>query len=79
MANPRLTKLLPWAALLVMGALWGLSFSLARIVTAVGGTPFGVTFWQSVVCGAILLGFTLARRRPLTSGRSPSQPARRPA
>ena len=66
MAKPRLTKLLPWAALLVMGALWGLSFSLARIVTAAGGTPFGVTFWQSVVCGVILLGFTLARRRPLT-------------
>ena len=60
MVNPRLTKLLPWAALLVMGVLWGLSFSLARIVTAAGGTPFGVTFWQSVVCGVILLGLTLA-------------------
>jgi drug/metabolite transporter (DMT)-like permease len=69
MATLRLTKLLPWAALLVMGALWGLSFSLARIVTAAGGTPFGVTFWQSVVCGVILLGFTLARRRPLTLDR----------
>ena len=36
MATPGLTKLLPWAALLVMGALWGLSFSLARIVVAAG-------------------------------------------
>ena len=69
MVNPGLTKFLPWAALLVMGALWGLSFSLARIVVAAGGTPFGVTFWQSVVCGVILLGFTLARRRPLTLDR----------
>ena len=65
MANPRLTKLLPWAALLVMGALWGLSFSLARSLPP-PAAPFRRTFWQSVVCGVILLGFTLARRRPLT-------------
>ncbi|MEC8643683.1 MAG: DMT family transporter [Pseudomonadota bacterium] len=59
------TRLLPWAALLVMGAAWGLSFSFARIVVQAGGTPFGVTFWQSVVCGVILLTWTMARRRPL--------------
>ena len=69
MADTRLKKLLPWAALLVMGAAWGLSFSLARIVVGAGGTPFGVTFWQSVVCGVILLGFTLARGRPLPLSR----------
>ena len=53
-----MTRLLPWAALLVMGAAWGLSFSFARIVVEAGGTPFGVTFWQSVVCGVILLAYT---------------------
>ena len=62
---PRVKAMLPWAALLVMGATWGLSFSFARIAVQAGGTPFGITFWQSVVCGGVLLGFTLARRRPL--------------
>jgi len=65
MVTPGLTRLLPWAALLVMGAAWGLSFSFARIVVQAGGTPFGITFWQSVVCGGVLLAYTLARRRPL--------------
>ena len=69
MQSPGLTRLVPWLALLVMGAAWGLSFSLARIVVQAGGTPFGITFWQSVVCGVILLGFTLARRRPLPMSR----------
>jgi len=69
MTTPGLTRLLPWAALLLMGATWGLSFSFARIVVQAGGTPFGVTFWQSVVCGVILLTWTMARRRPLPMSR----------
>jgi drug/metabolite transporter (DMT)-like permease len=63
------TRVLPWAALLVMGASWGLSFSFAKIVVKAGGTPFGVTFWQSLVSGMILLACTLARRRPLPMSR----------
>ena len=69
MQAPGLTRLVPWLALLVMGIAWGLSFSLARIVVGAGGTPFGITFWQSVVCGGLLLTFTLARRRPLPLSR----------
>ena len=61
----RLKRLLPWIVLLFLGTVWGLSFSLARIATVAGGTPFGITFWQSVVGGAILLVFTQMRGRPL--------------
>lgn len=61
----RLKRLLPWIVLLFLGTVWGLSFSLARIATGAGGTPFGITFWQSVVGGAILLVFTQMRGRPL--------------
>ena len=61
----RLRRLLPWIVLLFLGTVWGLSFSLARIATVAGGTPFGITFWQSVVGGAILLVFTQMRGRPL--------------
>lgn len=64
----RFTFLLPWAALLFMGAAWGLSFSFALIATGAGGTPFGITFWQCIVCGFILLGYTMlrGRRMPMT-------------
>jgi len=56
---------LPWLVLLFLGTVWGLSFSLARIATLAGGTPFGITFWQSVVGGVILLAYSRARGRPL--------------
>ena len=56
---------LPWLVLLFLGTVWGLSFSLARIATLAGGTPFGITFWQSVVGGVILLAYTQVRRRPM--------------
>ena len=66
----RFTFLLPWLALLFMGAAWGLSFSFAVIATGAGGTPFGITFWQCIVCGGILLGYNLLRGRPMPlSGR----------
>ena len=61
----RLKALLPWFLLLFMGVAWGLSFSLARIAVSAGGMAFGITFWQNVLCAAILLAYTCARRRPL--------------
>ena len=64
-SHRRLKRLLPWIVLLFLGTVWGLSFSLARISTLAGGTPFGITFWQSLVGGIILLGCTQARGRPL--------------
>ena len=64
-----LKRYLPWIVLLFLGTVWGLSFSLARISTLAGGTPFGITFWQSIVGGIILLAYTQARGRPLPLSR----------
>ena len=58
-------SLVPWLLLLFMGVAWGLSFSLARIAVGDGGMAFGITFWQNLVCGGVLLIYTLARGRPL--------------
>ena len=41
-------KLLPWLILLFMGVAWGLSFSLAKIAMEVGGSAYGIVFWQSI-------------------------------
>ena len=66
---PALKRFLPWIILLFLGTVWGLSFSLARIATLAGGTPFGITFWQCVICALMLLAFTYARGRPLPVSR----------
>ncbi|MBC8267653.1 MAG: DMT family transporter [Rhodospirillaceae bacterium] len=43
-----------WILLLVMGVLWGATFSLAKIAAEGGGHPLGINFWQSMI-GAIAL------------------------
>jgi drug/metabolite transporter (DMT)-like permease len=63
-------SMLPWAALLFMGVAWGLSFSLARIAVTVGGAPFGIAFWQTLMCGVLLLIYTTLRKRPLSFSRA---------
>jgi len=56
-------KFFPWIALFYMGLVWGLSFSLGKIATNLGGTPIGIAFWSSLFAGIILLIFTTLRRR----------------
>ena len=60
-----LRKSLPWIALFYMGTVWGLSFSLGKIATSLGGTPIGIAFWGSLISGLILLIFTTVRGRPM--------------
>lgn len=51
-----------WIALIVMGAMFGLNFSLARIATTGGGHPLGVAFWQFAI-GGLFLACVLAFRK----------------
>ena len=60
-----LLSAIPWLLLLFMGIAWGLSFSVARIAILNGGMAFGITFWQNLFCGSLLLVYSLARGRPL--------------
>lgn len=58
-------KYLPWVFLGLMGAMWGLSFSLGKIAVDAGIKPFGISQFQATVSGLILLVITLIRRKPL--------------
>ena len=57
-------RLLPWALLIFLGCVWGLTFSLARLSVDVGGKPLGMTFWQCLIGSILLLIFSLVRKRP---------------
>lgn len=53
------------AALLVLGLGWGSTQPLGKIATSTGHPPFGLIFWQLVVCVVVLGGITLARGKGL--------------
>lgn len=59
-------KALPWAFLLFMGTAWGLSFSLGKIAVENGAKPFGVSQFQVMFAGIILLLVTVIRKKPLS-------------
>ena len=46
--------LLPWYAMIYMGCMWGLSFSLGKLATDHGGTPLGISFWSTFFSGSLL-------------------------
>lgn len=52
-------------ALLALGLGWGSTQPLGKLATATGHPPFGLIFWQLVVCVVVLGGITLARGRRL--------------
>ncbi|WP_225029393.1 DMT family transporter [Xinfangfangia pollutisoli] len=56
------------AVLLAVGVGWGATQPLGKIATSGGAGPFGLIFWQLVVCVLVLGGLTLARGKglPLT-------------
>lgn len=61
-ALPAGSRLLPVALLLLMGTLWGLGFSLAKLATNGGVAPFAYSFWQAAGVGAVLSLVVAARR-----------------
>ena len=66
---PTLLRRLWLSLCLVMaGGLWGLSPSLARFAIEDGASPLGLTLWQGVAGGLLLLSVSFARgRRPPAS------------
>ncbi len=49
--------------LIFLGLCWGLSFTLSKIAMQAGGTPIGLTFWQSLTAGILLLGYVYWRNK----------------
>jgi drug/metabolite transporter (DMT)-like permease len=61
-------RLFQLVMLVVLGTLWGLGFSLAKIATGGGIAPLAYSFWQSAAAGAILSALAALRgvRVPFT-------------
>jgi drug/metabolite transporter (DMT)-like permease len=57
------------AILLWLGIGWGSTQSLGKIATESGAGPFGLIFWQSVICVVVLGAISLARGRGLVFSR----------
>ena len=56
--------------LIFLGLSWGLSFTLSKLAIENGGTPIGITFWQSCISGFILFFYILWKHKKITIGRS---------
>ena len=56
--------------MIFLGIAWGLTFPLSKIAAMSGGTPLGLTFWQNIVSGSILLAFVIWRYGSLNIDRS---------
>ncbi len=50
-----------YVLLLVMGVVWGCTFSLAKLATEGGAHPLGLSLWQGLLGGALLFAVCLAR------------------
>lgn len=59
-------RLLYPAMLLAMGLGWGLTQPLGKIAASSGHPPFGLIFWQLVVCMVVLGALTLIRGKGLS-------------
>lgn len=60
-----MSRLLPFATLIVMGAAWGATQPLAKIAVSQGYRHFGLIFWQTVLLSVILGAVTLAKGKRL--------------
>jgi len=63
----------PWLAvgqILVVGTLWGTSFSLSKYAIAQGIEPLGYAFWQCFGAGALLLALVTLRGERLSLDRA---------
>lgn len=58
-------SLFPLLLLILLGAIWGSGFTLARYATTHGVSPLGYSFWQSVGPAIALLIMTLIKERRL--------------
>ncbi|PYG27774.1 DMT family transporter [Pelagimonas varians] len=63
-------SVLPFLALIAIGAAWGATQPLAKIAVSDGYRHFGLIFWQLVIGGALLVPLCLLRGKPVVWGRA---------
>ena len=56
-----------------LGATWGLSFSIMKIAVTNGGEPFGIAFWQALVCAILLYIYILFKQKKINFKKSHAQ------
>lgn len=56
------TPMSAWLLLIVTGGVWGITFSLAKLVTEAGAHPIGISWWQAVIGAGLVLAYSLVRR-----------------
>jgi drug/metabolite transporter (DMT)-like permease len=61
--SPLLRLVLGPLALLTMGTIWGLGFSLAKLAGENGANPIGLVLWETIGSGALLLVICIALGR----------------
>lgn len=63
--KPTLPPLLAFAALLVLGCIWGSTILLAKHVVSTGHAALGLTFWQLALGAMVLSAVGWVRKSPL--------------
>ena len=56
------TPMSAWLLLLATGGIWGITFSLAKLVTEAGAHPIGISWWQAVIGAGLVLVYSLVRK-----------------
>ncbi len=59
-----------WIVLIVVGSVWGITFSLAKLATETGAHPLGVSFWQSLIGAGILITYCIVFRQKIPLNRA---------
>ena len=65
-----MTSLWNFTLLLIIGIAWGATPSLARLIGQFGASPVGLTLWQAIGSGILLLFIAVVRRRALPLDRA---------
>lgn len=64
------TLLVPFAMLVVLAAMWGAGFTLAKIAGQWAIPPVGYTFWQALISGVVLTALASLRSAPPPAARA---------
>jgi drug/metabolite transporter (DMT)-like permease len=64
-ASNVISILLPWALILFIGLIGGLSFSIGKIAVEGGFSPLGITLFEAILSAALLYVLCVIRRKPL--------------
>lgn len=58
-----INRLTAWMVLLIMGLVWGLSFSFGKIAATGGAHPLSISLWQCLTASVLLVALACAQRR----------------